>query len=188
MASSRENDDNSTYSGGWTDEEQENDMQRGCYNAEMAERRQIMDHRLAVNDWCTCGSCWPPGFAASVFDLKCCQENSKITNLCCKEGESSYNCITAHPGFHYYCLEPHYLENAYHLYRIADHDDRRTDRNTRMRYTAFKSFTTWVYGKLGRHNRVEIPMCATKLIRSHFPAADGDYSGFQVVELAELEL
>ena len=46
------------------------------------------------------------------------------------------------------------------------------------RYTAYRSFTWWIYGKLKRKLRKVIPACAVASIRECFPEPDGIYEGF----------
>ena len=55
-----------------------------------------------------------------------------------------------------------------------------------MRYVAYKSFTNWVHGRLGKKVRKAIPMCVTKQIRDAYPDAEGNYKGFVEVELEDL--
>ena len=47
-----------------------------------------------------------------------------------------------------------------------------------FRYAAYRQFTWWVHGHLGRKIRRVIPSCAVKKIRSTFPADDGVYTGY----------
>ena len=185
----------SNPSGGWTDEEQVNEQEYEEFNQEVRDDRLLMQHRMANNDWCTCGDnrkCWPPGFAQSSLDLKCCQEIPSVAALC-QELEDipggriePYRCITDHPAFYYHCIFRRHLQNSYHIYRKEGHDDRHTHHNAKLRYTAFRSFTTLVYGRLGRQVRREIPMCVTKLIRVNYPDPHGNYTGFKPVDFDDL--
>jgi len=46
------------------------------------------------------------------------------------------------------------------------------------RFAAYKSFTYWTYGKLGRKNWKVLPSCAVLKIRHYFPEESGVYEGF----------
>ena len=174
------------HSGGWTDEELDDVHEHEAGNIDRRNRRELMEHRLAANDWCLCGveRCWPPGFAYSVYDLQCCQQDEQIKEVCqeVSEGKAAHKCITDHPGFQFYCLDSRFLQNTYYLHKAFEHDDTRTSINNRKRYTAFRNFTSWVHGRLGQHKRIPIPMCVTKKIRQKFPSPDGNYTGFQEID------
>ena len=45
------------------------------------------------------------------------------------------------------------------------------------RFAAYKSYTYWIYGKLGRNNHRVVPACAVTAIRARFPE-DGRYEDF----------
>ena len=47
-----------------------------------------------------------------------------------------------------------------------------------FRYSAYRQFTWWVRGHLGKTIPRVIPSCAVKKIREMFPADDGIYTGF----------
>ena len=55
------------------------------------------------------------------------------------------------------------------------------------RLLAYKNFTEWVYGRLGKGVRKVIPSCAVNLIRKTFPEGDGQYSGFQEGDIKDAE-
>ena len=68
-------DEQTDGSGGYSDEEQADPEEYQRFDEEVREDRQLMQYRKAHDDWCSCGGkCWPPGFAESSLDLKCCQE------------------------------------------------------------------------------------------------------------------
>lgn len=46
------------------------------------------------------------------------------------------------------------------------------------RLAAYRHFTLWAHGKLGRHRRVVIPSCVVNYIRQVYPEASGIYIGF----------
>lgn len=47
------------------------------------------------------------------------------------------------------------------------------------RYAAYRQFTWWMHGWLGRKVRRIIPSCSVKKIRSVYPEANGLYTGFK---------
>ena len=47
-----------------------------------------------------------------------------------------------------------------------------------LRYAAYRQFTWWAHGHLGKNIRRVIPPCAVKKIRATFPAPDGIYTGY----------
>ena len=49
-----------------------------------------------------------------------------------------------------------------------------------MRLVAYRQYTWWLYGHLGRRIRIAIPSCAVSAIRDVYPEADpGTYRGFE---------
>lgn len=46
----------------------------------------------------------------------------------------------------------------------------------KYRYTAYKEFVWWIWGRLGRFRRVRLPCCVVARIREEFPSAT--YTGF----------
>jgi len=51
------------------------------------------------------------------------------------------------------------------------------------RLAAYRQFTWWAHGSLGKKRRRVIPACVVKTIRETFPEDDGDYVGFKEAEL-----
>eukprot|EP00795_Rhopilema_esculentum_P015960 gene15960-7292_t len=48
-----------------------------------------------------------------------------------------------------------------------------------FRKAAYRQFTLWKYGRLGRDNRRILPSCVVKIIREAYPSPDGQYMGFK---------
>ena len=48
-----------------------------------------------------------------------------------------------------------------------------------LRYAAYRQFTWWVHGYLGKSIRRVIPSRAVRKIRAEFPAQDGIYTGYR---------
>ena len=52
-----------------------------------------------------------------------------------------------------------------------------------MRLVAYRQYTWWIHGHLGRRIRIAIPSCAVSAIRDVYPEADpGTYRGFEEVD------
>ena len=47
------------------------------------------------------------------------------------------------------------------------------------RKAAYRQYTLWKYGKLGRGNRRILPSCVVTMIRHTYPAPDGRYMGYR---------
>lgn len=47
-----------------------------------------------------------------------------------------------------------------------------------LRWAAYRQFTWWIHGYLGRRVRRVIPACAVSKIRKTFPAPDGQYEPY----------
>ncbi|PIK38595.1 hypothetical protein BSL78_24567 [Apostichopus japonicus] len=129
-------------------------------------------NRLLNMNWCSCGLCV---FMPTEKECTCCNE---VDN--CREKLNSNSCITELPDFHNVCLDKTVLRTAIVMVRYArgltnaqDHYDKKT-----YRYAAYRSFTAWIHGALGKRQRRVIPACAVSAIRSAYPAEDGIYQGF----------
>ena len=149
----------------------------------VAERAAFFQHRLAHNDWCTCNGCWPVVFAQSHHDVKCCQEIQEAREACQDHEQfgdlQPYNCIAHHPTFLGTCLYERFLLGVEHNYHVPGVDLGHMPRNERLRYVAYRVFSQWIHGRLGRWNRVEIPQCVTAAVRRRYPDGAMNYTGFQ---------
>lgn len=47
-----------------------------------------------------------------------------------------------------------------------------------MRLSAYRQYTHWIQGKLGRGRRIPIPACVVTSIRQAYPEESGIYEGF----------
>lgn len=140
---------------------------------EKARRAHLLQSRINANDWCICGNCWPVTHAESSDDVTCCQESEVAKAVCGQHKLFShskvYKCITGHPSFYHFCLYAMYLEHVAHLYRMDDVDMRVIDRNGMLRHVAYRSYTSWLHGYLGRKHHTVIPQCVYKGIMQAFP-------------------
>ncbi|CAH2222882.1 Hypothetical predicted protein [Pelobates cultripes] len=125
--------------------------------------------RIGNTDWCTCGNCITMPTAEESI---CCKE---IDNVVCQLEDAP--CIIHHTFFKQFCQE----DLAHFLYCFLGVESQRPSEalfNRQMRKTAYRGFTTWIHGYLGRKNRRPIPSCAVHAIRTHFPDPENSYVGF----------
>ncbi|XP_041459017.1 P2X purinoceptor 7-like [Lytechinus variegatus] len=142
--------------------------------------------RMANNHWCTCGNCVP---IDQPIQCRCCKEIANCNRL--MEGDDDIPCITTHEDFNKVCLEKAVLRTALvarldcrgHRARLPEELDSES-----YRYCAYRMFTYWVHGILGKGNRRVIPACAVLKIRTTFPAREGHvYVGYRELPDGELE-
>ncbi|XP_077552233.1 P2X purinoceptor 7-like [Haemaphysalis longicornis] len=118
-------------------------------------------------NWCQCGLC-----VASPKPLEnvCCRGIAKVV------AKSNNDCITRHAYFPTLCLNPAVLEAVY--WELESHGvPMPCELHRKYRFTAYRLFTRWCWGRLGTANRVVLPACVVGHIRQHFPSAS--YVGFQ---------
>ena len=115
--------------------------------------------------------------------------------------------LIMHDGFDPVCLNIWILQTAYfnyrHHYGTRDIGDNPTHEsvseryiwsgyitcsiihyNRHYRFVAYRQFTHWCWGWLGRRIRVTLPSCVVNKIRSTFPSPDGQYIGFKYPSLS----
>ncbi|XP_068733080.1 P2X purinoceptor 7-like [Montipora capricornis] len=137
------------------------------------------DNRVGNTEWCICGgNCVPMSTADECF---CCQELEVLNQ---KFDESGVECITDHAKFRIGCVDTDVLNTAL----VAIHNARCNPlpepiENRTWRLAAYRQFTWWVHGVLGRKNRRVIPGCVVKAIRNEFPEESGEYAGFKPAEI-----
>ena len=109
--------------------------------------------------WCICGKC-------SVM-------LNERENVCCKNKTKNHE----HPEFHQLVLDEKVLDLAmkgnadWLCYNFNPNE------NSSWRDTAYRQFTLWDLGYLGRGNRKVIPSCVVQIIRKRFPDKNGNYTG-----------
>ena len=94
--------------------------------------------------------------------------------VCCMNKNKNHQ----HPLFENHVLTEHNLELA--MLSNADQLNYPFDpeNNACWRFTAYRQYTMWVWGKLGRRNRKVIPSCVLWKIRDRLPDPSGRYTGF----------
>ncbi|XP_068671269.1 P2X purinoceptor 7-like [Montipora capricornis] len=123
--------------------------------------------------WCVCGRC---SIMSSEVECICCQELAFLSKLV-----KGLTCITEHESFEAVCLNRDVLWTALvslHDRESAGLPERQQVSNRSFRYSAYRQFTWWVHGYLGKGIWRVIPSCAVKKIRSEFPSEDEIYSSY----------
>ncbi len=46
------------------------------------------------------------------------------------------------------------------------------------RFAGYRQFVMWIFGKLGKGNRQQVPACAVHRLRTLYPEPSGVYTGF----------
>ena len=111
-------------------------------------------------DWCSCKVCRPLP--------------KEEENHCC----GKRTCVTSYQMFAQCIINRDVLELAikYHCDTRAEDFDFST--NT-MRKAAYRQFTMWKYGRLGRGNRKPNPACVVRMIREAYPSPTNEYMGYK---------
>lgn len=110
--------------------------------------------------WCVCGVCR--------------RMPTEEENVCCKKR----TCVTSYIMFNTVCLDREVLQLAIRARCDIQADE--PDYSTQSyRKAAYRQYTLWKYGKLGRGNRKILPSCVVLAIRQAYPAPDGVYMGFR---------
>ena len=111
-------------------------------------------------DWCICGKC---------HDMEASSEN-----VCCRKRP----CITTTDSFSTLVLQMGVLSVA--IVHSADHYVRDVDYSpASYQKAAYRQWTLWQCGHLGRSNRRVVPSCVVLAIRNKYPAPDGVYMGYR---------
>jgi hypothetical protein len=115
---------------------------------------------------CTCHKCqsWENMRAC---ERSCCRSIPKIMAIMTN---ANIRCFTEHTDFDILCFNPSVLKVAASTF---DRDERKMyiqslPQHKRLRYLAYSNITRFVYGTLGKGNRVPLPACVVHKIRSHY--------------------
>ncbi|KAL1417808.1 hypothetical protein MTO96_006065 [Rhipicephalus appendiculatus] len=96
--------------------------------------------------------------------------------------KASHDCITRHVNFHSICFNPGVPEAAYYAFDELDVPIE-GEIHKKYRFVAYRLFIKWIWGRLGAHNRVELPACIVARVRHEFPSAS--YVGFRHTPLED---
>ena len=93
---------------------------------------------------------------------------------CCRNKEKNHE----HPEFYHLLLDEWVLDLA--MKKNADWlcFNFNPDDNSSWTYTAYRHYTMWCWGHLGRGNRKSIPESIVNIIRERFPHKFGNYRVF----------
>ncbi|XP_064479573.1 P2X purinoceptor 7-like [Ornithodoros turicata] len=130
--------------------------------------------RAGNADWCSCAKCKPMDTADECL---CCRE---VENVCKKQ---TVNCITDNEYFEILCLDTEVLRVSFTYIRDTEEYGNTRDIavNKKFRYIAYRQFTRWIWGGLGKHHRKILPACVVYAIRDAFPS--DVYKGFEPAHL-----
>lgn len=120
----------------------------------------------------------------------CSQLEGEAQSLCChhyvamrlrmNKGNTTYTCITEHPGFQSNCLDIYVLEASYYEFcQMGGEPGDDEPLNETLRYISYRRLVRWIFKKLGQKNRKRLPACAVKAIRENFPSESNEYTGFK---------
>ncbi|KAM8927163.1 P2X purinoceptor 7-like [Pelodytes ibericus] len=130
--------------------------------------------RVGHVGWCTCGNCMPMQTDESSI---CCREIRKIMPLLSQHAKCVCDIyyLRDHLVSREHLTALYRFGNSFRRVRFGSAEDMK---ESDFRITAYRAFTMWIYGYLGRRNKRPIPSCAVRRIRSHFPKPDKTYLGF----------
>ncbi|XP_068122633.1 P2X purinoceptor 7-like isoform X2 [Hyperolius riggenbachi] len=122
-------------------------------------------------DWCKCGNCMQ---MPTLRESQCCNQIEAI----CQKFKEDITCVTQIPYFSNTFVNTEAVENFFRFHpNVTEHPDERLY-NRKLRQTAYRAFTVWLYGYLGKRRKRAIPSCVVKRIRETFPDPEHLYKGF----------
>ena len=104
----------------------------------------------------------------------CREMPSETENVCCSNKERNHE----HPDFERLIINDQTLEVAMRSNCDWSHYPFDVGKNECWRYTAYRQYTMWVWGHLGKGNRKVIPSCILWCIRDRYPDSSNNYTGF----------
>lgn len=110
--------------------------------------------------WCICGKCQSMG--------------QPIENVCCRRSD----CVTNLEAFETIVLDVNVLSVAI-ISRSDIFADDPEYTLASYRKAAYRQYTMWIHGYLGRGNRQVIPSCVVWAVRRRYPDPHGIYLGFR---------
>ncbi|KAK3731611.1 hypothetical protein QZH41_015865 [Actinostola sp. cb2023] len=139
---------------------------------ESDENNEEQHERVGNVEWCSCNNCKT---MHTGTESVCCRENAKVLDKL-PEG---LLCITKLEDFTVVCLNKAVLETALSQYVESEGFIDDEPLNDTYRYIAYRQWTYWTHGKLGKKIRIPIPSCVVAKIRNCYPSEYGQYKGFE---------
>ncbi|XP_077972414.1 uncharacterized protein LOC120339446 isoform X2 [Styela clava] len=158
--------------------------------------KELHHERLGNTDWCFCSHCSEQSNPASCI---CCHEApavKRVLERLATQHGIEVQCIVDHPGFEPICLNVFVLEATYQRSGAKSVQLQMSKFMLRLnmfichffrsywlyffrrnRYTSYRSFVEWCWGRVGRKIRFPLPSCVVVKIREHFESPS--YTGFQ---------
>ena len=116
----------------------------------------------------------------------CCHDINKALNkfpdaITRYGNDGPFTCLTQHPGFTRNCTYPEVLENAWLSYRQqygqnAYNGDGKE--SSLYRHIAYRQLARFLFGVVGKDNRLVLPSCCVTIMRLLFPDESNTYTGF----------
>ena len=127
---------------------------------------------------CRCGEC--PDTMPTRIEKKCCQEEPLDRTIIedYQEGMCLYTCEEIRHLFLRTSLRIAWLSQQQYLMLTGDALSFANMTTTNYRYHAYRSYTSYIHGLLGRWQRKVVPACLVKRIRELYPSADNTYVGY----------
>ncbi|XP_046847587.1 uncharacterized protein LOC124441198 [Xenia sp. Carnegie-2017] len=132
-------------------------------NSSSSESEDEYIHRIGNVEWCECGFCV---VMSTGRESICCQEVNNTDPLI----HGDHICITQ---------EEAVLKTAMVVYTHDIGPMPESEENEALRYTAYRQWTAWVHGRLGKKYRLPIPVYK---IGKAFPSPSGEYKGFEYAQ------
>ena len=111
-------------------------------------------------EWCKCAHCQ--------------EMETKIENTCC----GFKKCVTTYRLFGKYCLDKDCLMLSLKAWADIRGDEHNFESNNYLK-AAYRQFTLWKYGRLGKGNRCGVPSCVVLAVRREYSSRDGVYMRYK---------
>nr|XP_054761146.1 uncharacterized protein LOC129267461 [Lytechinus pictus] len=125
--------------------------------------------RRENNCWCSCRNC--PEMQTDVESL-CCRELNRCRKI------QTNGCIIDSKEFKVLCLDKPSLR-AFLSFRSKDHQIPGDMGNKSYRFAAFRIWSDYLHGYMGKGVRWPLPACVVTRVRQEFPNKTGVYDGFK---------
>lgn len=107
---------------------------------------------------------------------KCC---SDIPSLKVKLDADKVLCVLDQPSFLNIFNRDNHILYMNIMNDIFRDDSSEFPLNTRLRYSAYRTSISFIYGRLGRKKRTQLPSCIVEIVRKMYPSENGEYVDFK---------